>query len=1336
VVSRLLRVAFFTSAATDVAATARAASALSGLVDIEAYLHDQVDNRRLLEIADNTDLCLVRVLGGKRAWPEGLDVLKEKSLTTGRPSHLVVVTGTGELDSSALELSTAPAEVVVAVNSYLSEGGPWNLAQAVRFLLAEVCGEAVEYRPPLRVPGCGIVELKDVGTYRGYGSPPEARVLSVKEWAVRRSVPEDNPTARAAEAGRGGGEPPCRPVVAVIFYRSHWLSGNMAFVEALCDSIAEAGGEPVAVFCDTLREGSETARTIADYLAGKVDAVVATVLAAGGSGAADAAELAAALGAPGELEWDPAVLRKLDVPVLQGLIVTSDRSRWEDSSQGLSPLDVAMQVAISEFDGRLVGIPFCFKSQRSSDWRTGRVYEPDPELCRHLARMAVAHGRLRSIPPSKRRLAIVLSNYPSKRSRLANAVALDTPKSAIALLHALQKAGYEVARIPPDGDSLMAELASLGVYDSDRCTAAELSKASANLSVDEYLSAYRELPADFRSEVERVWGPPPGDLFVHEGSFAIFGLDLGNVFVTIQPTRGYGENPVAIYHDPKLPPNHHYLATYFWIRHVFGADAIVHLGKHGTLEWLPGKAVGLSLSCAPQAVLGELPLLYPFVVNDPGEGAQAKRRSHATIIDHMIAPMQRAETYDSLAELEQLLDEYYHMQLLDPSKLEGISNRIVEVAKRANLDEDLGFAKAPEDMEEFVLAVDGYLCELKDSRIKGGLHVLGEVPPWERQRGTLLAILNGVGKSERLRAALANDLGLDEGDLMENPSRALGRPEVLRTRRLEALIAPMIEEGRQVDDTGTGRLPLRTPVTASDAIDWLEAGCEALLDLAKEWGWQADAAADAAESTVGVELPATRKALAFACQEVVPRLQGCSRELSMLLDGLSGKFIPPGPSGSPTRGLVNVLPTGRNFYTVDPRAIPSESAWEAGVLLAEDLIERYLREHGSYPRSVGLVAWGTSAMRTHGDDIAEALWLLGVRPVWDKPSRRVVALELVPLEELGRPRIDVVLRISGFFRDAFPNLISLFDDAVSMVVAAKEDPALNFPRAHVLATLFPNHDAPRYGERGIEGAERRDLSESGIGIDAVPEDELARASARVFGSPPGCYGAGLLQLIDAKNWSGVDDIAEVYSTWGGYAYGRLGWGVEAKGEMKREFARISVAVKNQDTREHDIFDSDDYFQYHGGMVATIRSLTGRAPAAILADSSDPSNPRTKSLKEEALKVFRTRVANPRWITAMMEHGYKGAFELAATVDYLFGYDAAADIASDWMYETLAEKYVLDSKVREFLERSNPWALGAIAERLLEAAHRGMWRSPDPGVLDELRNIVLWAEAREEEGRTE
>jgi cobaltochelatase CobN len=1184
---------------------------------------------------------LVRLLGGRRAWRQGFDRLAAGCAAAGVP--LLAFGGEAEPDAELAAASTAPAGAVAQAFEYLRHGGVANLANLLRFVADTLLFGGFGFEPPAGQPA--------VGLYR-----PEL---------LERHQPD-------------------RPTVGVVFYRAHWMSGNTAFVDTLVEALEAAGANPLPVFCYSLRpEGPSGAVPACELLAGHgVDALIVTVLAAGGSNPADAL---------GDGEWRVPALEALDVPVVQGICATSTRQAWTASDGGLSPLDAAMQVAIPEFDGRIVGVPFSFKEPLEPDGsRAGAdrimVYRADPERAARLASIAARLARLRRVPNRDKRVAIVLSNYPTKHARVGNAVGLDTPASAVRLLEAMRQAGYRVGDLPGPGgetgpgDRLVHALIAAGGQDAEFLTEGQLRDAAGRVDADAYAAWFAELPAGLRHRVVEHWGQPPGDLYVDGDAIVLAGLRAGNVFLAIQPPRGFGENPIAIYHDPDLPPSHHYLAAYWWLDRVFGADAVVHLGKHGTLEWLPGKGLALSAGCAPDAALGSLPLVYPFIVNDPGEGTQAKRRAHAVIVDHLIPPMQRAETYDDLARLEQLLDEHAQVAALDPAKLPEIRARIWELVRAAELHRDLGVDALPGDFDDFVLHLDGYLCELKDARIRDGLHVLGAEPAGEQRLGLLAAILRlGAGQAvPGLRRAVAAAYGLDEPALLRTPGA-----------KLEAVPAALVE-----------RFP-GPAATGSDLVDRLEDAVRALLEAMRDKGFQAEAAGPVAAAVLGVEDRGVAACLEFAAQQVIPRLARTGDEITNVLRALDGRFVPAGPSGSPTRGLVNVLPTGRNFYSVDPKALPSELSQATGERLADDLLRRYLDEEGAYPETVGIVVWGTSAMRTGGDDLGEALALLGVRPLWNAESRRVTGLEVVPSQRLGRPRIDVTVRISGFFRDAFPNLIALLDDAIRMVAELDEPDDRNFVAKHARA----------------ERAAGRDWR---------------RATTRVFGSKPGAYGAGLLPLIDARNWRSQADLVEVYEVWGGYAYGR-GLDGEAAGEaMRANLARVRAVVKNVDTYEHDLLDSDDYFQYHGGMVAAVRAASGSDPRAYLGDSADPARVRTRGLAEEIRRVVRARVVNPRWIASMARHGYKGAFELSATVDYLFGYDATTGVVEDWVYQAVAERYLLDEATAGFMRRSNPWALRAVAERLLEAVDRGLWTAPDEQLFERLRSVYLELEGELEE----
>ncbi len=1169
---------------------------------------------------DGVEAVLVRLLGGRRAWEEPFDRLAAACRAAGVP--LLAFGGEAVPDAELLAASTVPGALLSAAFAYLVAGGPANLGQLLRFVADTVLMGGFGFEPPVEVP--------DHGPYH---------------WAGGESAGAPAP-------------PDGRPVVGVVFYRAHLAAGNTGFVDDLCAGLVAQGVRPFPVHCYSLRAPApgEEPPVVGLLRRAGVDAVVTTVLAAGT--ASDDGNA-----------WDPGSLATLDVPVLQAPCATTSAAEWAASSQGLSPVDTAMGVALPEFDGRIVAPPFSFKEVVDDGDDLGApvtAYRTVPDRVARVAALAANLARLRRRPPAERRVALVLSAYPTKRSRLGNAVGLDTPASVLVLLHALRRAGYRVDRIPGTGDELMAELADTLAYEATALAPAQAARSAGRAAGKVHAAFVAGLPEEARGPLTATWGEAPGDVYVTpradgDVDLVFSGIDLGGVLVAVQPPRGFGDDPIGTYHSPDLAPTHHYLAFYRWLEEGWGAHAAVHVGKHGTLEWLPGKGVGLSGACFPDAALGSLPLVYPFVVNDPGEGTQAKRRAHAVVVDHLVPPLTRAGTYGDLATLEGLLDTHAQLAALDPAKLPAVRAQVWEALVQAEIHRDLGLVSAGDDgsaapagptappagsrrvapdtadpaFDDLLVEIDGYLCELKDAQIRGGLHVLGAAPEGEAEVDMVAALTRvPQGAAGSLRQQVAAQLGLDAPD------------------------AGLSERHR------------------SDEVD---AECRRRLAACQGAGWDLSALAPGAVTP----------ALEWVCRRLVPDLRRTGDEVTAVLAALDGRFVAPGPSGAPSRGMAHVLPTGRNFYAVDPRAVPSALAWDVGRALADQLVARHLAEEGRHPTSVGLVVWGTSAMRTGGDDIAEVLALLGVRPVWDGDNGRVTGLALMPLAELGRPRVDVTVRVSGFFRDAFPHVLTLLDQAVALAAGAPGETAADNPLA-----------------------------------------AAGTADPRVFGPKPGGYGSGILGVLEAGTWRDQGDLAAVYLEWGGYAYGPAGAVTEAPEAFRRRLAQVEVAVKNQDNREHDIFDSDDYLQDHGGMVAAVRSLRGEAPKAWFGDSADPARPRVRSLAEEAARVVRSRVVNPKWLAAMQRHGYKGAFEMAATVDYLFGYDATAGVVEDWMYERVTAAYVGDPAMRDFFARANPWALRAIAERLLEADERGMWAASEES-LATLRAAVLEAEGWEE-----
>src|ERR687893_638548 len=703
---------FLTTADTEILAAAKATGLLpEGFPEVRCANPGGLENPGAFfdEALPGTRAALVRLLGGRRAWPEGFEELRRRCGELGVP--LLAFGGEAEPDAELTALSTAPSGVVAEAFEYLRRGGISNTANLLRFVADTLLFEGYGFEPPAPLPELGVYHPR------------------------------------------------------------------------LVEALERAGANALPVYCYSLRADAERRVPALEMLKGRVDCLVTTVLASGGSNAADAQS---GDGPEGWLEWEVPALEELEVSVVQGICATSSREAWLGSDAGLSPLDTAWQVAIPEFDGRVVSVPFSFKERIEDDSPVGApltIYRADPERTARLAGLAARFARLGHVKNGTKKVALLLSNYPTKHSRVGNAVGLDTPASAVRLLREMRRVGYRVNGAPQEGDALIHALIKAGGQDLEFLTGEQLDGAVGRLDARRYAEWFARLPEGLRAGVEEHWGLPPGELYVDGAEIVVAGLRFGNVFVGIQPPRGFGENPVAVYHDPNLPPTHHYFAAYWWIIEEFGADAIIHLGKHGTLEWLPGKSLGLSSSCAPDAVLREVPLFYPFVVNDPGEGTQAKRRAHATIVDHLIPPMTRAETYDDLARLEQLLDEYYQVETLDPSKLPAIRVRVWGTLRDAELHSDLGVEEQPEEFGDFLNHVDGYLCEIKDLPIRGGLHVLGEPPTDEPLRHLVAAILRlGAGEVPGFRHAVGAAFGLDERSLSENGGARVAGPRGVGAR--------------------------------------------------------------------------------------------------------------------------------------------------------------------------------------------------------------------------------------------------------------------------------------------------------------------------------------------------------------------------------------------------------------------------------------------------------------------------------------------------------------------------------------------------------------------------
>jgi cobaltochelatase CobN len=1166
-----------------------------------------------METIARARLVIARLLGGSAYWPYGV----ERLVATCRANHipLALLPGDDKSDPELAGLSTLTPDSTLRLWRYLAEGGPPNAENLLRYA-ASLIGHPAAWAEP--------APLLRAGLYW-----PDRALPSLDDIAFDWR-------------GTGG-------VVPIVFYRALVQSGNTAPVEALVRALSARRLRPLPIFAQSLKDG-EAAALLGAVFNAYPPAVILN--ATGFSVRAGAGDDPLAAGGCG---------------VLQVVFSGSDEESWRAGSRGLHPRDLAMNVALPEIDGRILSRAVSFKAPLGRDPETEielAGYRPVADRVAFVADLARNWARLKERRPAERRVALILANYPNRDGRIGNGVGLDTPASALAILRALAAAGYRVEEIPEDPAALIERLTA-GPTNANPTAPAEEA-----FSFAEYSSYFATLPLPVQQAIYARWGPAERDPFFRAGRldcgrFAIPGFRAGNAAVLIQPARGYGIDPKSTYHDPALAPPHAYLAAYAWLAQDFRADVVIHLGKHGTLEWLPGKALALSAECFPEVVLPPLPHLYPFIVNDPGEGTQAKRRAQAVIVDHLTPSLTRAGSYGLMAELERLIDEYYEAAHGDSRRVEVLAAAILEQARAAGLDGDCGII-AGEDTATALRKLDGLLCEIKELQIRDGLHVFGQSPEGPRLDELVVAFARpgrGVAPEDAsLLRALAADLELGEDPLafdMAEPWHG-PRPAVL---------------------AGPG--PWRS---AGDTVERLEALALRLVagELQAEDRWQR-----------------TRAVLAWIERDLRPAVAACGdAELAGLLAGLDGRLVMPGPSGAPSRGRPEVLPTGRNFYSVDTRAVPTQAAWQLGWKSAALLVERHAQEHGSYPARVALSAWGTANMRTGGDDVAQALALLGVQPVWERASGRVTGFEIMPASVLDRPRVDVTLRVSGFFRDAFPGLIDLVDSAVR-AVAALDEPASDNP----LAVRF--------------AADQHALEAQGV----APAEAAERAGYRIFGSKPGGYGAGLRHLIDERLWDDEADLADAWVGASSYAYRAGGEARPDRAMLEARLAGADAVLHNQDNREHDLLDSGDYYQFEGGLALVVRQLSGRAPAVYHNDHSRPETPRIRTLREEIGRVVRGRAANPHWIAGVMRHGYRGAAEIAATVDYLFAFAATSQAVEDAHFEALYDAYLADEAVRGFMAEHNPAALADTGRRFLEAIDRGLWR---PRRNSARQALTLWA----------
>ncbi|MGH1578097.1 cobaltochelatase subunit CobN [Planktotalea sp.] len=1159
------------------------------LASMMHLMHPMSVDLHIDECASKSRLVIARVLGGVGYWKYGAEQYAAQMHEAGVP--LALLPGDDKPDEELRRLSTVSDEDYDALWAYCVEGGPDNAQNLLRYAKSMLDG----------------------------GENPSAAAPLLRAGVYWPGAGISNLDAARADWTDGA------PVVPIIFYRALVQGAGLHPINRLTRALLKEGLNPLPLFVASLKDPVSVA-TLQQVFTDAPPAVIlnCTSFAVGSPHAGD--------NAPSNPLTMPAAN---DAPIFQTVLSASTEEAWASGLTGLSGRDIAMNVALPEVDGRILSRAVSFKGEAYFDEATEcpiATYRAQGDRIGFVAKLAANWANLRVISPENRQVSLVLANYPNKDGRLANGVGLDTPAATVNALHALKDNGYGVVNNPSNSDALMAEvMAGPTNWLTDRAG----TEGGELLPLDLYKQHFATLPLDVRDQITDRWGAPENDPFLTPEGFKLSILKFGNATVGIQPARGYNIDPTDTYHSPDLAPPHNYLAFYIWLRHVQGCHAIVHMGKHGNLEWLPGKAIALSQDCMPEAVFGPTPHIYPFIVNDPGEGTQAKRRAQAVIIDHLTPPLARAETYGPLKDLEALVDEYYEAAGVDPRRIDYLRREILSMTSSTGLDKDAGLTGTDEDSD--LAKLDSYLCELKEAQIRDGLHIFGTSPVDDLERDLAIALVrvprgNGTGGDASLIRALAEDCGVDIDPLDCEMGAAYNGP---RHKFLESM-GP--DTWRSNGDTVE-----RLELLAQHAIQWSE---------------------------TPEHFSATALVLETLHAEVLPNLRSCGpSEMNGLLKALDGKFVAPAPSGAPTRGRLDVLPTGRNFFSVDSRAVPTPTAWALGWKSANLLIEKHLQTHGDWPRTMLLTAWGTANMRTGGDDIAQALALMGVKPKWDSANRRVTGFEVLPEGVLGRPRVDVTLRISGFFRDAFPQLISLVDSAAKAVMALDE-------------SADQNPGAARAKSEGN--------------------------TSRVFGSKPGAYGAGLQAMIDERLWADKADLAEAYLEWGSYAYGAGSEGKRDRKGFETRLKQTEAIVQNQDNREHDLLDSDDYYQFEGGAAAAVSTLQGHDRPIYHNDHSRPERPVIRTLDEEIGRVVRSRVVNPKWIDGVKRHGYKGAFEMAATVDYLFAFAATTGAVQNHHFDLVESAFLEDDDTREFIEEHNAPALQEMAERFQEAIDRGLW----------------------------
>ncbi len=1126
---------------------------------------------------------------------------------------------------------------ILKFKKYTTFSGHQNYLQMFNWSAVQFAKETGDYKEPVELPWEGIWSDYDDKIYTDIGE--YKKMFCQNDW----------------------------PMVGVLFYRGEWIAGDLFYQRALADALRKYKINPVLFFAQYGGDPEVGAPNLATSMRNLL-----------GAGTDDLAinllinmSKFSLLGLRSVSQTD---LRLFDIPILQGYAMGTNEQEWYESIQGMNAMDVNLSVSLPEMDGTIHGGVVAGKMPNEEG---ESQYLPVLERIDAIARKAKKWIELRNKKNADKKVAIVFHNYPADNANIGSAVGLDSIESVRRILVRLREEGYKIDNIPADTAAFIKEITGHATNDRRYINEEFLSDADGKLTAEEYAEWFSTRSEHVRKRMTEDWGNAPGDVFYYNNRLIVPGYMNGNVFITVQPPRGFGEDASKLYHSPDATPTHHYEAFYYWLRDHFKADAVLHIGTHGTLEWLPGKGTGLSPDCYPEMAIDDLPNIYPYWATIVGEGIQAKRRSAACMIGHLTPPQDRSGLYEEMEEMENLLDEYFHFRAEKPDAVGALEEVLLAKAEEAHLLDEIPGAREM-NMEELTAALHIYLVDIKNMQMRSALHILGEAPAGER-KVKYLSVLTRVqnGEVESLPESIATAKGFD-WDELQNNTAAIASDGHLYSEHLTAVWDESEELLRFLDQ--------HEYVYSDDwkKIEFVEAYSEeGRQNIAQILQWIADRLAGLLDMT--------------------------EDEMNNLFSALEGHYIEPGPGGAATSGRIDVLPTGRNFYGIDTRKLPTRAAWAIGEQMAEDVISQFIAEEGRYPEMVGIVLWAGANTRSHGQCVAQFMNLIGVRPVWQKGSGRVIGLEVIPTQELGRPRIDVTGRISGLFRDMMPTPAKWLDQALRMVSELDEPEELNYIRKHI------NDD--------VEWL----MAEEGADYDTAFE----QARWRIFGDAPGAYGAGICDLLENKNWDTIDDLGDVYVRWGGHVYSKNQEGTYRPELFRRRLRQMEITVQNQDNREVSMLSSDDYNAYHGGMIAAVRSERGEAPHSYSGDSSDRSRVKVRTLKAEMHRLFRAEAGNPKFIEGMKEHGYKGAADLAGYVAHAYQWDVTSSVLEQWMYDTFADKYALDEEIREWMQEVNPWALQRIASVLLEAEQRGYWHADDERK-QQLQEIYLSMEGDLEE----